>query len=92
MAYILDLPFQEGRPLFPIAEGAGDTVLIDYSTTHDSSPDRLVCMAAIGDADDEEERYHTERESQISTNQLTTDALPNVDAATSVARRERYCK
>ena len=36
VAYIQDMPYQEGRPLSPIAdEGPRDTVLVDYNTSHD---------------------------------------------------------
>ena len=39
IAYIPDLPFQYGRPLSPIEEVV-ETTLVDYSTTHESPPER----------------------------------------------------
>jgi hypothetical protein len=46
-----ELPFQEGRPLSPIAEeGESSTELLDYSLKANHSPDRQVCMASLRNA------------------------------------------
>jgi hypothetical protein len=46
VAFTQELPFQEGKPLSPIAEeGDGSTELLEYSHTAYNSPDRQVYMA-----------------------------------------------
>jgi hypothetical protein len=41
VAFMQELPFQEGKPLSPIPEGGeGSTELLKYSHTADNSPDR----------------------------------------------------
>ena len=49
IACLRDLPYQAGRPLFPIKEeGVGDIALVDYSTTH-LTPDRQVYVSILGE-------------------------------------------
>ena len=76
MAYIPDLPFQHGRPLSPIEEGVGDTILVDYNTTHESPLEHQINATIFG-ADDlgtEAARYANEQLDQISDNELTINA------------------
>jgi hypothetical protein len=50
-----ELPFQEGRPLSPIAEeGESSTELLKYSLRANHSPDRQVCMASLHNAEEDE--------------------------------------
>jgi len=50
VAYLGELPFQEGKPLCPIHEEGGErnTKLV-YSSTSEYTPDRHVYMASMGD-------------------------------------------
>ena len=51
VAYLGELPFQKGRPLYPIDEEGGgerNTKLV-YSSTSECTPDRHVYMASMGD-------------------------------------------
>jgi hypothetical protein len=51
VAFMKEPPFQEGRPLSPIAEeGESSTELLDYSLKANHSPDRQVCMASLRNA------------------------------------------
>ena len=74
VAYIEDLPYQEGRLLFPIDKGREcNTVLIDYSSSHDEhSPERHIFMATIGDSDNDP--YTNELLENISDDERTADA------------------
>jgi hypothetical protein len=55
VAFMQELPFQEGRPLSPIAEeGETSTELLEYSPTANHSPDSQVCMASLRNAEDDE--------------------------------------
>jgi hypothetical protein len=46
VAFRQELPFQEGKPLFPIVEeGDNSTELLEYSLTANNSPDHQVYMA-----------------------------------------------
>ena len=49
VAYIPDLPYQQGRPLPPTEEERiEDTVLVDYSTTNESPPNRQFYVSIHG--------------------------------------------
>jgi hypothetical protein len=49
VAYIPDLPYPQGRPLPPTEEERiEDTVLVDYSTTHETPLDRQVYVSIHG--------------------------------------------
>jgi hypothetical protein len=55
VGFTQELPFQEGKPLSPIAEeGDSSTELLEYSHTSNNSPDRQVYMASLRNADDDE--------------------------------------
>ena len=77
VAGLQDLPYQPGRTLPPIrGEEIGDTVLVDYSTTH-STPDRQVYVSlhreesAVGSRADQ---YANENLDQISDDDLSVNA------------------
>ena len=74
VACLQDLPYQKGRPLSPIEEeGVGDTILVDYSTTHDSSPDHQVYVSIHGENSGlvlQAERYANENLEHISDDEL----------------------
>jgi hypothetical protein len=55
VAFTQELPFQEGKPLSPIAEeGESSTELLEYSLMANHSPDRQVCMAFLHNMEDDE--------------------------------------
>ena len=64
IACLQDLPYQQGRALSPVEEeGVGDNVLVDYSTTHDSPPERQVYVSIPGENSNfgsQAERYANE--------------------------------
>jgi hypothetical protein len=69
MAFTQELPFQEGKPLSPIAEeGEGRTVLVDYSSSREFSPQRHIYMASLHEhgVDDEPEREYDANCSRMS--------------------------
>ena len=78
VGHVNDLPYQHGRPLAPVeGEGIGDTALVDYSTTHDSSPDRQVYVSIHGDdciLGSQADRYANELLDQISDDELSVNA------------------
>jgi hypothetical protein len=50
-----ELPFQEGKPLSPIAEeGESRTKLLEYSLTANNSPDHQVYLASLRKVEDDE--------------------------------------
>jgi hypothetical protein len=76
------LPFQEGKPLSPIAEeGESSPELLKYSLRANNSPDRQVCMASIRTVGDEEldPEYENEQLADISADEPTTDAPHDED-------------
>jgi hypothetical protein len=55
VAFMQELPFQEDKPLSPIAEeGERSTELLEYSLRANNSPDRQICMASLHNAKDDE--------------------------------------
>jgi hypothetical protein len=55
VAFMQELPFQEGRPLSPIAEeGESSIELLEHSLRANHSPDRHVCMASIRNTKEDE--------------------------------------
>jgi signal transduction histidine kinase len=77
MAFMPELPFQEGKPLSPIAEeGDGSTELLEYSHTANNSPDRQVYIASLRDADDDElgPEYDDEQLADVSADEPTAEA------------------
>jgi hypothetical protein len=90
VAFTQELPFQESRPLSPIAkegesrplspiakEGESSTELLEYSLTVNHSPDCQVCMASLCNAEDDEldPQYDNEQLADVSTDEPTVDAL-----------------
>jgi hypothetical protein len=52
---MLELPFQEGRPLSPIVEeGESSTELLEHSLRANHSLGHQVCMASLRNAEDDE--------------------------------------
>jgi signal transduction histidine kinase len=77
VAFTQELPFQEGRPLSPIAEeGESSTELLDHSRTANHSSDRQVCMASLRNAEDDEldPQYDNEQLADISADEPLADA------------------
>jgi hypothetical protein len=77
VAFMQELPFQEGKPLPPIAEeGDSSTKLLKYSLTANNSPDRQVYMVSLRNADDDElgPEYDDEQLADISADEPTADA------------------
>ena len=78
VACLQDLPYQKRRPLSPIEEeGVGDTIFVDYSTTHDSSPDHQVYVSIHGENNGlglQAEHYANENLEQISDDKLSVNA------------------
>jgi hypothetical protein len=71
------LPFQEGRPLSPIAEeGESSTELLDCSLRANHSLDHQVCMASLRNMEEHAlgTQYDNEQLADISTNEPTADA------------------
>jgi hypothetical protein len=55
VGFMQELPFQEGRPLSPIAkEGESSIELLEYSLMANHSPDHQVCMASLCNTEDDE--------------------------------------
>ena len=86
------MPYQEGKPLSPIAEeGAGDTVPVDYTTSHDEhSSEQHIFMATIGDPN--EDQYANEQLENISADELTGNGPQNKDEEHRRAWRMRNTK
>jgi hypothetical protein len=71
------LPFQEGKPLSPIAEeGESSTELLEYNLTVNHSPNCQVCMASLHDVEDDEldPEYDNEQLVDVSVDEPTADA------------------
>ena len=77
VACLRDLPYQPGRPLSPVrGEEIGDTVLVDYSTTH-STPDKQVYVSLHGEESalgSQADRYANETLDQISDDELSVNS------------------
>ena len=77
VAFLRDLPYQTGIPLPPVREEEiGDTVLVDYSTTH-STPDRQVYVSLHGEESalgSQADQYANENLDQISDDELSVNA------------------
>jgi hypothetical protein len=77
VAFMQELPFQEGKPLPPIAEeGDSSTKLLVYSLTTNNSPDHQGYMASLRNTNDDElgPKYDNEQLADISSNEPTADA------------------
>ena len=70
-------------------EGIGDTVLVDYSTTH-STPDRQVYISLHGEESalgSQADRYANESLDQISDNELSVNSLQDETQQDKESRR-----
>jgi hypothetical protein len=96
VAYIQEVPYQEGKPLASITEGEGQSVLVDYSSSSGKySSERQVCMASIRDhvEDDEPRReYDDELLIDISANESTANAPQDKDEERKRAHRVKNAK
>jgi hypothetical protein len=72
-----ELPFQEGRPLSPIAkEGESSTELLDHNRIANHLSEHQVCMASLRNAEDDEldPQYDNEQLADVSADEPTADA------------------
>jgi hypothetical protein len=77
VAFTQELPFQEGKPVSPIAEeGDSSTELLEYSHMANNSPNRQIYMASLRNADDDElgPEYDDEQLMDVSANEPMADA------------------
>jgi hypothetical protein len=77
VAFMQELPFQEGKPLSPIEEEGDSSIeLLEYSLTANNLSDRQVCMASLRDVEDDElgPEYDNEQLVDISADEPTADA------------------
>jgi hypothetical protein len=83
MAFTQELPFQEGKPLSPITEeGEGRTVLIDYSSSGEFSPQHQVYTASLhehGNDDELGREYDDELLADVSADEGTVDTPQGED-------------
>jgi hypothetical protein len=95
VAFMQELPFQEGKPLSPIAEmGDGSTDLLEHSHTADNSPDPQVYMASLCNVDDDEPglEYNDELLVDVSANEPTADASQDENEGHRRIRRLKNAK
>jgi hypothetical protein len=95
VAFMQELPFQEGRPLSPIAEeGESSTELLDHSRTANHSLDRQVCMASLHNTEDDklEPQYDNEQLADVSADEPTADAPQDEDEEHRRIRRVKNAK
>jgi hypothetical protein len=90
IAYIPDPLFQHGKPLSPIEEIV-ETTLVDYSTTHESPPERQICATIPGAhlQEGDAARYSIETLDQISNDELSANAPADEPQEDKEAKRER---
>jgi hypothetical protein len=77
VAFMQELPFQEGKPLSPITEeGESSTELLEYSLAANNSPDHQVCMASLRNTEDDEldHEYDNEQLANVSADKPTANA------------------
>jgi signal transduction histidine kinase len=82
VAFMQELPFQEGRPLSPIAEeGETSTKLLEYSLMANHSPDHQIYMASLCNAENDEldPQYNNEQLMDVSADEPTADAPQDED-------------
>jgi hypothetical protein len=92
VAFMKELPFQEGKPLSTIAEeGESSTELLEYSITANNSPDYQVCMASLCNMEDDEldPEYDNEQLADVSADEPTVDTPQDEDEK---HRRIRWVK
>jgi hypothetical protein len=75
LAFTQELPFQEGNPLSPIIkEEEGKTVLVDYNSSGEFSPQHYVYMASLREHDDDDKlgrEYNDELLVDVSADERT---------------------
>jgi hypothetical protein len=83
VALTQELPFQDGKPLYPIMEeGEGRTVLIDYSPSREFSPQHHVYMASLHKHDNDDKpgrEYDDELLADVSADKRTAVAPQDED-------------
>jgi hypothetical protein len=80
--FMQELPFQEGRPLSPIAEeGESSIELLEYSLMANHSLERQVCMASLHNMEEDEldSQYNSEQLVDVSADEPTADAPKDED-------------
>jgi hypothetical protein len=94
VAFVQELPFQEGRPLSPIAEGESSTELLEYSLRANHSPDHQVYLASLRNAEEDElgTQYDNEQLVDISADEPTADAPQDEDEEHRRIRRAKNAK
>jgi hypothetical protein len=95
VAFIQELPFQEDRPLSPIAEeGESSTELLEYSHMANHSSDCQVCVASLCNAEDNEldPQYNNEHLVEASADEPTADAPQDEDKEHRRIRRAKNAK
>jgi hypothetical protein len=82
VAFTQELPFQEGRPLSPIAkEGDSSIKLLDHNLRANHLSVHKVCMAFLRNAEEDEldPQYDNEQLADVSTDEPTADAPQDED-------------
>jgi hypothetical protein len=94
VAFTQELPFQEGRPLSPIAEGESSTELLEYSLRANHSPDRQVCMASLHNAKEDEldTQYDNEQLADVSADEPTANSPQDEDEEHRRIRQAKNAK
>jgi hypothetical protein len=88
VVFTQELPFQEVKPLSPIIEEeGGGTVLVDYSSSGEFSPQHHVYMASLYERD-----YDDELLADVSADERTTDAPQDKDKEHRRMRRIKNAK
>jgi hypothetical protein len=93
VAFTKELPFQESKPLTPIAEeGEGEIVPVDYSSSSELSPEHHVYMASIrehGDNDEPGREYDNELLMDATADERMADAPQDEDEERRRTRSSR---
>jgi hypothetical protein len=95
VAFTQELPFQEGKPVSPVAEeGERSTELLEYSLRANNSPDHQVCMVSLRNTEDEEldPEYDNEQLADVSADEPTADAPQDEDEEHRRIRRVKNAK
>jgi hypothetical protein len=94
MAFTQELPFQEGRPLSPIAEGESSTELLEYSLRANHSADRQVCMASLHNVEEDERgtQYNNDQLEDIPADEPIANAPQDEDEKHRQIRRAKNAK
>jgi hypothetical protein len=96
VAFIQELPFQEGKLLSPIIEeGEGRIVLIDYSSSGEFSLQHLIYLASLHEHDDDDEpgrKYDDKLLADVSADECTVDAPQDEDEEHRRIRRIKNAK